>query len=293
MIHIVHSGNRHLYRAQIWAMFQERKHVYIDDKGWDELMSFSGAEVDDFDDERAVYLMALGDRGQLWGAQRVRPTDDRCILVDKFPHLIGPDQPELKGPEAWESTRIFTARGYTGSTPLFPVLALAGAEVAFDAGARRIVAFTDIQNYPHLTDGAAELALTGLPMAYRYGVMVGMRLEIDEEKLVRMRDSLAEHRRLSYAVNDEDMEVHGSLPAVQRAVDAARRIDEWSPRKDLATPIRSIAQIEASYAMYDGAKLARMAEIASAAAAAAEEARMISPPARDSGAVVPIKDMVA
>ncbi len=112
-----------------------------------------------------------------------------------------------------------------------------------------------------------------------------MRLEIDEERLLRMRDSLAEHRRVSYEVNDEDIEIHGSLPAVQHAVDAARQIDEWSPRKDLATPIRSIAQIEALYAMHDGAKLARMAEIAVAAAEGAQ--------AQGSGDVVAFRDLVA
>ena len=272
MIHIVNNANRHLYRAQIWAMFQERKRIYIDDHGWDELMSFSGAEVDDFDDERAVYLMALGDNGELWGAQRVRPTDDRCILVDKFPHLIGPNQPELKGPEAWESTRIFTAKGYRGQTPLFPLLALAGAEVAFDAGAKRIVAFTNIENYPHLTDGATELVLTGMPQPYRYGTMVGMRLEITVESLARTRDSLAEPRRVSYELDAEDLDIYGSLGAAQRAVDHARQDYEAVCRKDQATPIRTIANAEALYALHDGARLATVTEIGRAAVKKVSEA---------------------
>jgi N-acyl-L-homoserine lactone synthetase len=262
MIHVVNCSNRHLYRAQIWSMYQERKRIYVDGHGWTELMSFDGAEVDDFDDERAVYLMALGPTGELWGAQRVRPTDDRCILVDKFPHLIGPGQPQLKGPEAWESTRIFSVQNYRGSTPLFPLLATAGVEVALDAGARRIVAFTNVENYPHMTNGAAEFHLTGLPHRYRYGVMVGMRLEIDEQALQRLRDSVAQFTRLSYEVDDEDIEVHGSLAAVQQAVDKARMVDDCACRQDVATPITTIARIEAQFAKHDGARLVRIADFA-------------------------------
>ena len=255
MIHVVTAENRHLYARQVWKMFQTRKRHYVDERGWAELWRFGDAELDDSDDERAVYFMSLDPTEELRGFVRIRPTDDRSILVDKFPYLIEPELLPLKGPETWEGSRIWVdpdvGEGHAGMHRLLT----AAAEYILAQGGTRLLAFLDVHNFPHLSDGALDFRMTGPPAPYRYGVMVGVQHAICDEAVERMCDSLAEARPLIYVVEDEDLAVHGSLARVQAEVDLARRVDGAAVRIDRATPARTMAGIAASYARHDAAAL--------------------------------------
>jgi len=253
MLHVVTAENRHLYRAQLWEMFRIRKRHYVDERGWTELCSFRGAELDDSDDERAVYLMVLDRTEDLRGFVRIRPTDDRSILVDKFPYLIDPSQLPLKGPETWEGARIwFDATAGDVHAGMHRLLTGA-AEHILRSGGQRLLAFLDVHNFPHLADGALEFKMTGPPAPYRYGVMVGVKHEVSEDQVARMRDSLGEAPPLSYVVEDEDIATHGSLARVQWEVDFARSIDLAAAKIDMATPAKTQACINACFARCDAA----------------------------------------
>ncbi len=253
MIHIVTHANRRFYRAQVWDMFNERRKAFYERCGWRDLMVFEGAEVDDFDDDRAVYLMALDEEGLVDGAVRARPTEDRCILADKYPQMIGPDTPPLKGPEVWETTRIFTTERYRsrrqkGSRRAFEI-GLASMEVIVAAGGRRMVGMIDLQLLPMLDDAGGATQIAGPPMQYAYGTMVGTWTPVDQAEVERVRDSLAQPPvAIAYEVDEQDMEVFGSLMAVQRAVDAARAVD---PSEVEPPPLQTIAQITALFAKHD------------------------------------------
>ena len=268
MIHIVTAANRHHYRRQLWAMFEGRRLAFVERCGWSDLMVFDGAELDDCDDERAVYLLALNAGEALLGAVRVRPTDDRCILADKFPELIAEGQPPMKGPDVWEATRVFTTPLYRQTRQkgdhLLPLLALAANETAWDNGARRLVGMVDMQFWATRTDGPQHVQMTGLPVQYAYGLVGGTVNHLSQERLERSREAHALNGRASYAVEDEDVEALGSLAAVQRAVDEASRqegfdvVDErrdgaLSPeaRERFEAPIRAVASIQAQFALHD------------------------------------------
>ena len=251
MIHVVTAENRRHYAHQLWEMFQIRKRHYIDERGWAELWSFGGLELDDSDDERAVYLMALGPAEELWGFVRIRPTDDRSILVDKFPYLIDPSLLPLKGPETWEGARIWVDGTAGDPHAGMHRLLTAAAEHILSVGGRCLLAFLDVHNFPHLADGALEFKMTGPPAPYRYGTMVGVQHEICEEAVGRMRDSLGEAKPLTYVVEDEDVAVHGALARVQKEVDLARDADLAAAKIDLATSTKTMARINACYVRHD------------------------------------------
>ena len=256
MIHIVNQSNRHLYARQIWEMYVERRKSFVERNGWDDLMVFDGAEVDDFDDERAVYLMALDDHGQLEGAVRFRPTDDKSILFDKYSHLVAPDQPSLKGPETWEGTRVFTTETFRKSRQPgqrgFYGLALAGREVALDHGAKHAVGMMDIRMLDKVSASAAtEIKILGLPAEYGYGVMVATCVEVSAANNERTLESLAEPMRLSYEITDEDVEAFGSVLAAQRTVEAARWASNQDGSEDYRDPARAIAHATALFAKHD------------------------------------------
>jgi acyl-homoserine lactone synthase len=251
MLHVVTAQNRRHYTRPLWQMFQIRKRHYVDERGWAELWSFSGGELDDSDDERAVYILALSDEEDLQGFVRIRPTDDRSILVDKFPYLIDAGQPVLKGPRTWEGARIwFDARAGEPHAGMHRLLTGA-AEHILASGGDRLLAFIDVQNFPHLTDGALEFKMTGPPAPYRYGVMVGVKHEVSELQVTRMRDSLGEPPPLTYLADDEDMRAFGSIGRIQHEVDLARHIDLAEAKIDLATPAKTKASISANFARYD------------------------------------------
>lgn len=258
MIHVVTALNRHLYTRQVWEMFQIRKRHYVDERGWAELWHFGGAELDDSDDERAVYLMSLGPGEELLGFVRIRPTDDHSILVDKFPYLIDPKLAPLKGPQTWEGARIWIDATASESHAGMHRLLTAACEHILSTGGNRLLAFIDVHNFPHIADGALEFEMTGPPAAYRYGTMVGVKHELSEDAVARMRDSLGEPRPLTYEVEDDDMAFRGCLALIQEEVDLARNADVATTRMDLATPAKTKARINACFARYDAAAPAPM-----------------------------------
>lgn len=253
MIHVVNADNRRLYTHQLWEMFQVRKRHYVDERGWGELWQFADAELDDSDDERAVYLMDLDETEELRGFVRIRPTDDHSILVDKFPYLVDASLLPLKGPQTWEGARIWADGAERNVHAAMHRLLTACAEYILGAGGRRLLIFIDVHNFPHLADGALEFRMTGPPAPYRYGTMVGARLELTHEVAGRMRDSLNEPYPLTYSVDEEDIAMHGSLAKVQREVDLARSADLGTAKVDLATPSKTQARINALYARHDAA----------------------------------------
>jgi N-acyl-L-homoserine lactone synthetase len=251
MIHVVTAENRRHYAHQLWEMFQIRKRHYIDERGWAELWHFEGIELDDSDDERAVYLLALGPAEELAGFVRIRPTDDHSILVDKFPYLVDPSLLPLKGPQTWEGARIWVDGTAGDPHAGMHRLLTAAAEYILSVGGSRLLAFLDVHNFPHLSDGALDFRMTGPPASYRYGTMVGVKHEICEDAVSRMRDSLGEAKPLTYVVEDEDLVIHGDLARVQRVVDLARRVDAAATKMDLATPAKTQARINACFVRHD------------------------------------------
>jgi N-acyl-L-homoserine lactone synthetase len=275
MIHVVTAENRHLYSRQLWEMFKTRKRHYVDERGWGELWQFSGAELDDSDDERAAYLMDLGPDEELCGFVRIRPTDDHSILVDKFPYLVDPGLLPLKGPKTWEGARIWVDGAVRNAHSGMHRLLTACAEHILAAGGTRLLAFVDVHNFPHIADGALEFTMTGPPAAYRYGVMVGVKHELSEEAVGRMRDSLGEPGPLTYVVDDEDIARHGRLARVQEEVDLARDADLGTAKVDFATPAKTKARINALYAQHDAAAFAPPAEATGVVVSFTADARRI------------------
>ena len=131
MIHIITSENRHLYGPQLWAMHEERCRQCVDKNGWVDLVVLDGGEVDDYDDHRAIYLLGFNDEMELEVGLRLRPTDDRCMLADKFPHLIAPGETPKKAADVWRP------RACSPPRPIAGARVRAGASACSSAGRRR------------------------------------------------------------------------------------------------------------------------------------------------------------
>jgi acyl-homoserine lactone synthase len=91
-----------------------RHEFYIGERGWKALNSLNGREFDQFDDERALYFIAFDEADSPICSARLRPTDDKSLLRDLFPHLAAPSENPSYGADVWELTRFLVADGWRG-----------------------------------------------------------------------------------------------------------------------------------------------------------------------------------
>ncbi|OYX03393.1 MAG: N-acyl-L-homoserine lactone synthetase [Caulobacter vibrioides] len=226
MIHIITSENRHLYGPQLWAMHEERRRQCVDKNGWVDLVVLDGGEIDDYDDHRAIYLLGFDDDMQLEVGLRLRPTDDRCMLADKFADLIAPGETPKKGLDAWEATRLFTTEAYRQrkgpgrGQRVFECWA-AAFELALKNGVTRFVGMIDMQLYPGILNSPIETRLVGIPRPYAFGVVAGSEIAVSSDLLDRVLEAIGRESPVGYEVDGLDLMAFGNLAAVQRQVKRA------------------------------------------------------------------------
>lgn len=233
MIHVVTSQNRHLYGPQLWAMHEQRREQCVEKNGWVDLVVLDGGEIDDFDDGQAIYLLGFDDAMRLEVGLRLHPTQERCMLADKFPHLIAPGESPKKGPEVWEATRLFTTEVYRAKkgpgrgARVFEVWA-AAMELALLNGVERFVGMIDMALYPGIMNSPIDTRLVGLPRPYAYGVVAGSEIALSNALLERVRESIGIDGPVGYHVDELDLRAFGGLAAVQRQVVRAQ-IPQFDP----------------------------------------------------------------
>src|SRR3546814_16755220 len=85
-------------------MFEDRKRLFVDLLGWDLSVQDARWEIDQFDDDDAVYLIALDQTGDHAGSLRLPPSNKPHILSEPFPDLRPDGVPT--GPTPSEVTRL-------------------------------------------------------------------------------------------------------------------------------------------------------------------------------------------
>ncbi len=104
MIQIITRENKKQFEKQLLHMFEERKIVFVDILKWSLAITDGRFEIDQFDDEYAIYLLASHDDGSHLGSMRLLRTDRPHILGGCFAHLS--DKPVPTGPDTLEVTRL-------------------------------------------------------------------------------------------------------------------------------------------------------------------------------------------
>ena len=93
------------------AMFEDRKSVFVDLLKWDVPVLDGRFEFDEFDDERATYIVIADEDGDHLGSARLLPTTRPHILGSLFAHLCAAPPP--CGPQVFEITRFCLSRRQT------------------------------------------------------------------------------------------------------------------------------------------------------------------------------------
>lgn len=90
------------------AMFEDRKSVFVDLLKWDVPVLEDRFEIDEFDNERATYVIIADESGDHLGSARLLPTGGRHILGSIFPELCAAPPPT--GLDIFEITRFCLSR---------------------------------------------------------------------------------------------------------------------------------------------------------------------------------------
>lgn len=108
MIHAISTANRHLYEDVLEQHFRLRHDIFVEEQRWETLRKPDWRELDSYDNDDTVYLLALEGR-RVIGGHRLYPTTKPSMMCEVFPHLAA-----VRGcpadPLVWEWSRYFVVR---------------------------------------------------------------------------------------------------------------------------------------------------------------------------------------
>lgn len=103
MIRVFHGARQLGTSSLVDDMHRDRKRIFVDLLKWDVPVIDGDYEVDQFDTDAAVYLIAAGAHGEHRGSIRLLPTDGDHILGSIFPDLCNRAVP--RSPRIYEISR--------------------------------------------------------------------------------------------------------------------------------------------------------------------------------------------
>lgn len=186
-VHIVTSANRARYSDSLRQMHEQRHRVFVEELGWQALSSEGGLEVDAYDDQHAVYMLAMTD-GEVAGSARLLPSWRRSLTKDHLSNFVSHDEAFI-APDVWEWTRW--APGDTRQPRELSksrrALLLAGLEFGLSRGAVAFTAVCDPKIVTQITHLGWRPRKIGLPTQFAEGTAVAITWNISFELLASTR----------------------------------------------------------------------------------------------------------
>jgi acyl-homoserine lactone synthase len=160
MIHIISAANHHLYEDVLEEHFRIRHDIFVEERRWETLRKPDRREVDRFDNEDTIYLLALEGR-RVIGGHRLYPTTKPSMMSEIFPHLA-----EVRGcpsdPLIWEWSRYFIVRDRRDGNLNLQLMA-AVQEFCLAEGIAKISAIMETWWLPRFQEAGFVVAPLGLP----------------------------------------------------------------------------------------------------------------------------------
>lgn len=179
---LIAEATRHPHHVPaLRSMFEARKRVFVDLLKWDVPVLDGRFEVDQFDDEHAVYLLVADEQGEHLGSARLLKTDRPHILDTLFPDLCAAPPPQ--GPGVLEITRFCLGRNQTSQERLRTRNYLVAALVDY-ALAQQVAIYTGVAELGWLQQILAfgwRCRPLGLPRVTDGKTLGALRIDITAE----------------------------------------------------------------------------------------------------------------
>ncbi|HVL77729.1 MAG TPA: acyl-homoserine-lactone synthase [Sphingomicrobium sp.] len=181
MIVIDRQGREPAQEPLLKAMFEARKQVFVDLLKWEVPVLDGRYEIDQFDDERAIYLIIADAAGAHLGSARLLPTSRPHILDSLFPSLCEGEPP--RSPDCFEITRFCLGRNQNAKARLETRNRLVSA-LALYALENGISTYTGVAELSWLQQILAfgwRCRPLGLPQVIGGRTLGALRIDIDPE----------------------------------------------------------------------------------------------------------------
>lgn len=192
IIDLVLPESRLAHASSLMQMHQDRKRVFVDTLGW-ELPGRGGwLEVDEFDNDFAVYLLARSaTTGHHEGSVRLLPSTRPHMLASLFETLC--DGPVPRSEDCWEISRLVTAAPAVAGTSilrLHRVLALALLEFAHLNLIKRYTLVTEPHRLPALLSVGWTVRPLGLPQPAQGQLLQALEIAVETRTITELRTKL-------------------------------------------------------------------------------------------------------
>ena len=146
MIEIVVPEIRYRYQELLEQMFRLRFEICIEKWGWQVPTAKAGRDVDEFDNDEAVYMLLLSDdRQDVLGCCRFNPTTSPYMISKLWPESCDLQAPPSSA-KVWEASRFVVASGLGSKDHYLELmwqLSTGMCEFCVSAGIEKIVWYTD------------------------------------------------------------------------------------------------------------------------------------------------------
>ena len=184
MIHVISSANRHLYEGIIEHHFRLRHEVFVNERQWKALERPDKREIDAYDNEDTIYLLAL-EADRVIGGHRLYPTTKPTMIAEVFPHLAS-----LRGapsdPLIWEWSRYFIVKDRRESRLNLELMA-AAQEFALEEGIAQVSAVMETWWLPRFQEAGFAVHPLGLPALVEEAWTMAGLIDINPETLDHVR----------------------------------------------------------------------------------------------------------
>ena len=189
MIEVVFPETRFEHASALIQMHHDRKRVFVDKLGWSLPSGKSWLEVDEFDNEQAVYLLVRApETGRHIASVRLLPTTGPHMLASLFSHLCAEGVPS--GEDCWEISRFVTCPPELGGTSvlkLHRLLALGLVEFGLLKSIRRYTLVAEPHRLPALLSIGWSVSPLGLPTAGPGETLQALQIAVDAQVMPALR----------------------------------------------------------------------------------------------------------
>jgi acyl-homoserine lactone synthase len=163
------------------AMFEARKQVFVDLLKWDVPVLEDRYEIDQFDNEHAIYLIVADAAGEHLGSARLLPTSRPHILDSLFPSLCAGEPP--RSPDCFEITRFCLGRNQNARQRLETRnrLVSALAQYALENGISTYTGVAELGWLQQILAFGWRCRPLGLPRVIGGRTLGALRIDIDRE----------------------------------------------------------------------------------------------------------------
>jgi acyl-homoserine lactone synthase len=190
MIFLIDRRNRDAFASQLDEMFRIRHRIYVKERGWSALARTDEREIDQFDDDNAIYLLGLDESGHVISGLRLLETTGPTLMRNVFPHLV--TQGEVPNdPRTLEMTRYFLTtvpRDKELRRKMSGEIICAMMEYGLARGATNISLVCDTFFLPMMMEFGPNIFPLGLPTAYDEGTCIAVMFPIYDGGLRNARN---------------------------------------------------------------------------------------------------------